>query len=314
MTAPAKRKSVLRKTLTDNLGLKVLALAASVGLFVIVSGSDDETRPITVDVVTLLPPASEQKMLLTQIPQQLEVTLRGSRSVLNAVQRNGLPTVQMDLRGAPAGAYEFARAVELPASTSLVQVVPRAVDLKWAPYASRQVRVRPRVEGEVAPGYSLTRTVVEPAVVDIEGEASEVLQIEHVWTESLDVTDLSASDERRVALDELPRNVTYVDLPWVMVTLQVEAESATRTLRDLELTVVGAANATVRPVRVDIELQGQQRRIQEIPASRIVPFVDVTGVTPDAGAQSVAVGLRGVPEGVSATVQPSEVFVSIPAS
>lgn len=104
MSAPAK-KSFLMRALTDHLGLKLVALVASVGLFVIVRGTEDAQISISVDVVALLPPPSTERMLVSEIPDEIRVTLRGSRSVLNAVRRDGMQPIQMDLRDASAHFY-----------------------------------------------------------------------------------------------------------------------------------------------------------------------------------------------------------------
>ena len=127
MTASsASSKSFLRRALTENLGLKILALAAAIGLFVIVSG-EYEQRPVAVDVVVLPPPPSSQKMLVSEIPDQVQVTLQGSRPVLNSVRRSGLPPIQMDLHEGTAHYYDFARNLEPPAGTSVVEIVPPSV-------------------------------------------------------------------------------------------------------------------------------------------------------------------------------------------
>ena len=81
MTTPAK-KSFLMRALTEHIGLKLVALVASVGLFVIVRGTEDAQISISVDVVALLPPPSTERMLVSEIPDEIRVTLRGSRSVL----------------------------------------------------------------------------------------------------------------------------------------------------------------------------------------------------------------------------------------
>ena len=110
----------------------------------------------------------------------------------------------------------------------------------------------------------------------------------------------------------MPRHVSYADTPWVMVTLTVEEEIAVRTLRDLEVAVVGTTEARVRPQQVNVVLRGPRARVDDLQTLRIVPLVDVTGLSPERGAQPVPVALRGVPPGVTATAEPSEVLVVLP--
>ena len=68
---------------TENVPLKLLSLALSVLLFSIVHSDQDGQRSIFVDVVALLPPPGSQKMLISDIPHQVKVTLRGSNSFAN---------------------------------------------------------------------------------------------------------------------------------------------------------------------------------------------------------------------------------------
>jgi YbbR domain-containing protein len=83
------------------LGLKAVALIASIGLFIIVRGPDD-THPQAVvhfQVEVLLPPTNASKMLVSEIPEEVRVTVQGSTVVLNAVRSSERRTpVQMDLR------------------------------------------------------------------------------------------------------------------------------------------------------------------------------------------------------------------------
>jgi len=85
-----------------------------------------------------------------------------------------------------------------------------------------------------------------------------------------------------------------------------------RTLRDLEVAVVGTTEARVRPQQVNVVLRGPRARVDDLQTLRIVPLVDVTGLSPERGAQPVPVALRGVPPGVTATAEPSEVLVVLP--
>lgn len=314
MTTPASKKSFLARALTEHIGLKLVALVASVGLFVIVRGTEDAQISISVDVVALLPPPSTERMLVSEIPDEIRVTLRGSRSVLNAVRRDGMQPIQMDLRDANAHFYYFEQEeLELPAGASIVQIAPAAVPLTWVDRAERRVRVDPVFEGEVAEGNLLVGSVVDPSSVQIRGAASEVRRIEVVRTQPVDLTELGPGrHQRRVPLTALPDHVTYVDTVSVVVTVTVEEEEGSRNFEDLEVSVVGGEDVTLRPARVDVRLRGPRARIDDLHPRRVVPFVDVSALDPDRGAQPLAVQIRGLPDGIVGTPDPAEVL-AVPA-
>ena len=313
MTTPAK-KSFLMRALTEHIGLKLVALVASVGLFVIVRGTEDAQISISVDVVALLPPPSTERMLVSEIPDEIRVTLRGSRSVLNAVRRDGMQPIQMDLRDANAHFYYFEQEeMELPAGASIVQIAPAAVPLTWVDRAERRVRVDPVFEGEVAEGNLLVGSVVDPSSVQIRGAASEVRRIEVVRTQPVDLTELGPGrHQRRVPLTALPDHVTYVDTVSVVVTVTVEEEEGSRNFEDLEVSVMGGEPVALRPARVDVRLRGPRARIDDLHPRRVVPFVDVSALDPDRGAQPLAVQIRGLPDGIVGTPDPAEVL-AVPA-
>ena len=313
MTTPAK-KSFLMRALTEHIGLKLVALVASVGLFVIVRGTEDAQISISVDVVALLPPPSTERMLVSEIPDEIRVTLRDSRSVLNAVRRDGMQPIQMDLRDANAHFYYFEQEeLELPAGASIVQIAPAAVPLTWVDRAERRVRVDPVFEGEVAEGNLLVGSVVDPSSVQIRGAASEVRRIEVVRTQPVDLTELGPGrHQRRVPLTALPDHVTYVDTVSVVVTVTVEEEEGSRNFEDLEVSVMGGESVALRPARVDVRLRGPRARIDDLHPRRVVPFVDVSALDPDRGAQPLAVQIRGLPDGIVGTPDPAEVL-AVPA-
>ncbi|MCZ7684400.1 MAG: CdaR family protein [Sandaracinaceae bacterium] len=316
MTQSASSKSFLRRALTENVGLKILALAAAIGLFVIVRGTEDAQMSVPVSVVALMPPASSNRMLISELPDEVRVTLRGSRSVLNAVRRGGLTPIQMDLRDAQGHFYYFAQeGFELPAGATIVQIAPSAVPLRWVPRAERRLPVQALLEGEVAEGHVIVQTTVEPSSVTAQGAASEVSRLEEVRTAAVEVGGLRAGrHERRVPLGLLPEHVSYLESErTALVVVTVEEEIGTRTFADIDVSVVGATDVTVRPAQVSVVVRGPRARVNDLHPRRLVPFVDVTEVEPSRGAQPVPVLMRAPPEGMTVTVEPSEVLVTLPA-
>jgi YbbR domain-containing protein len=310
--ASAQKGGILR-ALTENLPLKGLALLASILLFVFVRGTEDGEMSLAVDVEPVVPPRNDL-MLVSEIPAQVRVTVRGSRTVISTLRRTGLPSIQIDPREESGHFYYFdADDLELPAGATVVQIAPSAVPLRWVTRAERRLRIEAVIEGELADGYVLAGVTIDPGTVGVSGPTSEVGRMGQVRTAAVDVTGLTAGrHERRVPLAVLPEHVQYANTSPVIVTLVVEEEIGSRTLGELDVAVVGASDVVVRPRQASATLRGPRARLDALPADRIVPFVDVTEVEPGRGAQPVPVLLRGVPEGLTATVDPSEVLVVVP--
>ncbi|HJL15071.1 MAG TPA: CdaR family protein [Sandaracinaceae bacterium LLY-WYZ-13_1] len=310
MSVATTGKGFVRSALTDNVGLKIVALVASIGLFVIVRGTEDAQISIAVDVVALLPPPSSDRMLVSEIPDEIRVTLRGSRSVLNAVRRGGMQPIQMDLRDASAHFYYFEQEeLELPAGATIVQIAPAAVPLTWVDRAERRLRIEPVLRGDVAEGNLLVGTVVEPSSVVVRGAASEVNRLEAIRTEPVDVEDLGEGrHERRVPLTPLPEHVNYVDTVAVMVTVTIEEEEGQRTYADAEVLTVGGTDVALRPSAVTVEVTGPRARVDDLHPRRVIPFVDVSELDREGGAQPLPVQLRPLPEGMRGRVEPAEIL------
>ena len=310
MTSVAS-KGVLRRAFTENVGIKLVALVASIGLFIIVRGTEDAQISIAVDVVALLPPSSEHRMLTSEIPDQVRVTMRGSRAVLNALRRDGMAPIQMDLRDASSHFYYFEQEeFELPAGAAIVQIAPAAVPLTWVDTAERRLRVEPTVSGQVAAGLLLTSSTVEPASLVVRGAASEVNRLEIVRTQSVDISRLEAgSHSFRVPLMPLPDDVSYVDVVSAVVTVTIDEEEGSRTFSNVEVAVVGGSDVIIRPSAVDVRVNGPLARVEDLHPRRIVPFVDVSGLEPQRGGQSRPLQLRALPDGMSAVTDPVEVLV-----
>ncbi len=314
MSLASKLGAAARRAVTENVALKLIALIGSIGLFVIVRGTEDAQTVVPVEVVALLPPPSTQRMLTNEIPDEIRVTLRGSRAVLNSVRRDGMPPIQMDLRDAAEPFYYFDQdELELPAGTAVVQLAPAAVPLTWVDRAERRLPVSPQMAGDLAPGHLRVGTTVEPASVTVRGAASEVNRLESIATQPVDLTGLgSGRHERQVALVALPDHVAYVDAVSVLVAVTIEEEEATRRLRDVEVAVIGSAGVTVRPETVNVRLQGPRARIDDLHPRRVIPFVDVSELDLSAGAQPLQLQFRPVPDGMTVVAEPSEVLV-VPA-
>jgi YbbR domain-containing protein len=308
------RKGIVRQALTENIGLKLLALAASIGLFVIVRGTEDIQGVVNVDVVALLPEPETQRMLISEIPDEVRVTLRGSGSVLNTIRREGLPPLTMDLRNASEHFYYFEPgALELPAGVQIVQIAPSAVPLTWVDRADRRVRVEAALEGEPADGHIVTSATVDPTHVVVRGAASEVNRLEVVRTAPVDISGLrEGHHERRVPLGPLPPHVTYVETVSVVVTVEIAEEQGTRVLSDLEVSITGSTVVRARPERIAVTLSGPRAALDALDPSHVVPTADGASLEAARGAQPVRIQLRGVPEGVTAVAQPNEVLL-VPA-
>jgi YbbR domain-containing protein len=296
--------------ITDNLGLKLLALALSLLLFSLVHSDVDAQRSMFIDVVALLPPADAGRMLVSELPTQVKVTLRGSRSRLSDLSRDDFSPIQLDLREGESGYYYFRPdEVDIAGGVQVVEIEPASVPLTWAPTGRKQVAVHPRIEGKLEEHHRLRAAgTARPATVFVRGPKTTLEELSTVSTEALSINGVGIGEHtRRVALAPLPKLVTYEGDAYVEVQLDVEPIVAERTLRRLEVAALGAPAAALRPDRVSVTLRGPQDALSELDPEQVVPFIELQSATSTYTAHDVK--LRGVPDTIEVLrVAPSSVL------
>lgn len=311
-------KVAIRKTLArifrEDLGLKIGSLVAAIALFSLVHGAEQAQKAIYVDLITRVPDASSGRMLVSDLPVRVRLTVTGSRARLAQVRQDTVPPVQLDLRDTTRRQYEFSAAdFELPLGVSVTEVDPAAVALEWAPRRERWLRIRPRLRGSTREGLTLSeQVVVEPESVLLVGPGDEVRGIDQADTTEIDLSTLSAgTNVRRVRLARPPEHTYFEEDGMITVTLVGVPERAERTLTRLDVAAVGAPVRGLRPTRVTVTLFGPPAVVQAIDPEQVVPFVDATPVARTRAPGLARVQVRGLPEGVEARrIAPPEVLVT----
>ena len=291
----------LARLLFDNYPLKLLSILLSIALFSLVHSDQDAQRSLYIDVVALLPPPTSNLMLVSDLPNQVRVTLRGSRSRIAALQRDDFAPIQMDLRDPGRRHFYFEKSlIDASGPVQVLGVDPASIELVWVTRAERRVPVRARLRGQPSQGFIVKQPlVVVPSNVTVQGPQQDVNSILEVFTDEIPVDGLAAGvHTRRVPLQPLgTAHVKYRDDTTIEVQLEIVAQQGERVLRHLELAVLGAAQATLRPNVVNVTLNGPVSDLAQVEAEEIVPYVDLSELTPATPFAPLEVKLRGVPEG-----------------
>ena len=313
-SVPQPRPSMFVRSYSDNRGLKLLAIGLSILLFSVVHSDTDAQRAIFLDVVVLLPPPSSGKMLVSEVPAQVKVTLTGSRSKLSSLSRDDFSPVQIDLRDAKAGDYAMdMSAITVGSGVHVTAISPAAVPLTWAVAAEKRVRVDLQIATALDKDVSLHGEIeLTPAFVSIRGPQDRLERLNTVSTEPISLAGLRVgSHTRRVALEPLPERVSYVGDQAVELRLQIVPLVVERTYARLEIAAIGEGRASIRPNRVSVVLRGPEDLMTEIAAEHIVPFVEMARGGGSATTSS-EVRLRGVPDGVEVVrIMPPSVIVRV---
>lgn len=303
----------LREAATANLGYKLVSAVLTLAMFSVVRGAGVVQRSVDVPLTVMLPNgAAGQPVLLTQLPDSVQVTVRGSPSVLNAMRGEELGPIQIDLRDGHRLMQRFdSGMVSVPAGVTVVSYHPDALRFQWDVLVSRVLPIRGTVVGSPAARTRIGVIEVEPEQIRVRGPSVQMEPLSVVHTAPIDATGLAPGRyERRTALEPPPIGLDYGFASVVRVIFTVEPLMAERRFEHLSVVPVGPVGVTLRPPMVDVVVRGDPTVVEGLHPSAVVPFVAWTEQGPLHGISPRQVQVRPLPDGVTGTtVTPGEVLV-----
>jgi YbbR domain-containing protein len=304
----------LRRIFVEDIGLKLFSGLIAVILFAFIHGAEQGRKSVYVDVLALVPQEDSGRILMTELPARVRVMLAGSQSRLASIRSDSLPPIQLDLRSHAGGEYRFSRAdLDLPVGVRAEQWNPASLELRFEARDEREIPIRPSVTGELPVGMRIARGPdVMPKEVVLTGPASVVADIDFARLEPIELTGLPEGTHTvRVPFRPPPEGCTYDGEPTVPVTIEIARMRSERAFDALEVSVMGGRARIVRPRAVDLVVTGPQEVMATLRARHLTPYVDVSELALESGAQPLEVRVRGVPEGAEVTrLLPREILVT----
>ncbi len=279
----------VRAALTENVGLKLLSFLCALLLYSLVHGSQDAQKSVSVDLVVLLPPDSAKRVLVSQLPPRVRVTLRGSRTALDDLHGDDIGNVQLDIRGGQDKRVAIDPSlVHVPAGIQVEQVDPPSIDLVWDDVVVRDVPIQVSLANTPPAGFTVKSVVADPPNVRVKGPKGEVNLLQHVGADAFDVTGLiEGSYTRSLALGRPNPGLSY-DVASVSVALEIQRELAERSFAKLPVAVVGVAKGKTLPADVDVRLSCPPDVVHALRAEQVVPRVEVK-TTEQTGSESLPI-------------------------
>jgi len=264
-----------------HVGLKLLSVTIAVLLWMVIAGEETVERGLRVPLELLqFPPGLE---LLGDVPTTADVRVRGVSGTLSRVSPGDIVAV-LDLRGAREGQRLFhltPEQVRVPFGVEVVQVTPPTIAVVFEKYLSRNIPVRPAIDGRPAAGYMVGKTTVEPPTVEIEGPESAVRRVSDALTEPVSVAGAMKEVQETVTVGTLDPAVRMKTQRTVQVTVQIIPAPLEHTVRDRPVLVKNlGANllATVVPTEVDVTLRGSREALARIQPDDATAYVDLTNM------------------------------------
>ncbi|MEY2929397.1 MAG: hypothetical protein RL033_146 [Pseudomonadota bacterium] len=269
----------LRAAMSENLGLKALSLALALGLTAYQRGSENEQqRTLPVDLIVRLPATEAHRELMTLVPPNIHVTVRGSTRALDQLIQSGVPPVEVDLRRGDAASIRFeSEMFAMPPGVKVNIVDPSSIPLNWQDVVERSVPIQASVTGPLASGYTVQNVRVDPTSILLTGPASQVEVMQFVRVAAFDVGGKTDGVYRhRLKLDPPGQQLSYLGPDSAIVEVTIARQLVQRKFAKRDVIVIGAGRFKSEPSAVDVTVTGPPEVINGLRDEMVVPRVDMS--------------------------------------
>jgi hypothetical protein len=293
---------VFTRAFTQNLGLKAVAAAIAVVLFLVVRLQEQEERWIDVDVNVRRPPSSLGVALTSEMPESIRVLVRGRPSLVRSAQKGERQQVTVDLAGNDKvdsfyyyfedDAFGFGSGIEV------VDVEPQSILVRLERLVNKRLPVRVRTTGRVRAGVEFSgQVVVTPSELSVSGTASLVRALDEIETEEIDIEGLGVGEH----VIEVPvRRREGVDVrhaaDTVEVVFQVRWTPGQRLISGLPLRAEDGDLGAIefQPAEVTVSLFGPQALLDKLDPAKLTPRAVIPEDAPRPGTLRLAVVIDGL--------------------
>jgi YbbR domain-containing protein len=176
---------ILRRLASQNLGLKVVALALAVGAWWFVAGESKVLVSFTVPLEIRNVPKG---LTVTNKPErQVEVRLSGPSSLLSGMRPSEI-SAGVDLSAARGGRQNFTlddRAVKIPPGIKVQRIFPTSIEVILDRTERRTIPVSARIGGGAAVRRRVAKVELDPSSVEVEALPDEFSRMPVVYTEEV---------------------------------------------------------------------------------------------------------------------------------
>lgn len=233
------------------------ALAVAVWISSVTSADPDQTRTLPSPVPVEIIGQSSNLVFSQSIPKEIEVTLRAPLSVWTLIESDPkLVRAILDISGLSAGEHTLDLQIQVNARpVQIVSATPKTLTFGLEPLITRNFEVDLRVSGEVAVGYQVGETTLEPVQVVVSGAQSQVQKVMRARI-SIDLNRIRENFDQFVkveALDERGQPVSGVTVSpeTVHVVLPVTQQGGYRDVA-IKVTTLGRVASGYRLTDISV--------------------------------------------------------------
>jgi YbbR domain-containing protein len=269
-----------RRLRGSNIGLRVLAVALAIGLWMFVNTAERgavESLNVPISYSTL----PEGMVIVNHPPTIVKIEVTGPRSLLSLLDPERL-TLRIDLRSVSSGQSEFRidpAMFNVGRNTAVTSISPDQLSLDLDRLVTRDVPVHLAVQDRVAPGYTISSVDINPPSVTIVGPSRYVSPLTFVRTEPFELKGLTAETNRSVEIappdPSLGLSTGHVD-----VRVNVAEAITDREFRAVDVEVKDSDfKYRVEPKQATLTIRGPAVKLAGL-APKGLAYVDANGLAP----------------------------------
>ena len=237
--------------------LWAFVLSVAVWVAAVTSADPDETRALSSAIPLQIIGQDPSLVIGSEIPTEVEVTLRAPRSVWDAIDADP-QSVQaiLDLSGLSSGEHSIDLQIQINARpVKIVSVSPRTVPLSLEVLSTQTFRVDLSLTGEPAIGYQVGDASVDPLEVVVAGADSKVQKVKRARV-SVNLNGIRENFDQTLKVEVLDDDGQKVDgvtvsPDSVQVTLPVSQQGGYRDVA-VKVTILGRVASGYRLTDISV--------------------------------------------------------------
>lgn len=192
--------------------LWAFALSIAVWVAAVTSADPDETRLLDAAVPVQIIGQDPSLVINSDIPKEVEVTLRAPRSVWNLIDADPqIVQAILDISGLSSGEHSIEVQIQIDARPiQIVSVGPGTITFMLESLATQTLSVDLSLAGEPAVGYQVGETSLEPMEIVVAGAQSQVQKVMRARV-SVDLSGIRENYDQTLPIEILDEKGQPVD-------------------------------------------------------------------------------------------------------
>ncbi|HEV2109020.1 MAG TPA: CdaR family protein [Thermomicrobiales bacterium] len=241
-----------------------------------------------IETVQYIPPDDVEgtKQIGALEPEVTEVTVTGSRSVMDTIDRVIVPIDTGDRTSTFTGEFRPIAVTSDGVQVNDVAILPDEIEVR-VPISTRgkTVPVLVNVAGEPAAGFEEVYRTSNPPTVVIDGPADVLAQIPFVSTTPVDISGETGSVQNTVEITGLPDGISVLvpQSGLINAVVQIDPRGSRIVLEDQPVQAIGARDGQlveITPAFVDVELLAEGESVEQVAPDSVMVIADVSGLGP----------------------------------